>query len=209
MRRVVCPLVINLFYSCGGDPDDAYLYGTDPKPVDERTPTVRHIHLSGVTATDFRGAAAFICGLPERPVEGVTFSDLRMTADPEEVEGGYPACFWGMDNMIGRGFICTHLADAVFRNVHVSALDGPALSFDSVSDVDVLDLRTAVDDPQVPASLLDFVMYHELLHKKHGVTMVNGRRLVHTPGFHTDERQFPGYNSAKDRLDGLAMRHRA
>ncbi|MAE67698.1 MAG: endopolygalacturonase [Phycisphaeraceae bacterium] len=151
MRRVVCPLVINLFYSCGGEPDDPYLYGTDAKPVDERTPTVRRIHLSGITATDFRGAAAFICGLPERPVEGVTFSDMRMTADPEETEGGCPACFHGMDNMIGRGFNCTHLADAVFRNVHVSALDGPAFNFDAVSEVDVLGLRTAVADPNVPA----------------------------------------------------------
>ena len=74
---------------------------------------------------------------------------------------------------------------------------------------DAVTLSVSLDDPQVPASLLDFVMYHELLHKKHGVTMVNGRRLVHTPGFHTDERRFPGYNSAKDQLDGLAMRHRA
>ena len=151
MRRVLCPLIINLFYSCGGDPNDEYLYGTDPKPVDEGTPIIRNIHLAGITARDVRGAAAFIHGLPEKPIEGLTFSDIRMAADPDESEGGSPACFWGLGTMVGRGFLCTHLADAVFKDLHVSARQGPALRFDSVSHTDVLDLRSAVADTQVPA----------------------------------------------------------
>ena len=155
MRRVLCPLVINLFYSCGGDRNDNYLYGTDSKPVDEGTPIVRNIHLSNITARDIRGAAAFICGLPEKPIEGLTFSDIRMAPDPDETEGGYPAAFWGMDQMVGRGFICTNLTDAVFKNIHVSARQGPALDLDSVSDIDVLDVRTAVADPKAPAVRLN------------------------------------------------------
>jgi hypothetical protein len=49
-------------------------------------------------------------------------------------------------------------------------------------------------------------MYHELLHKKHGVRTVNGRQLAHSPSFRADERQFAEYDEAKRHLDELAMR---
>ena len=39
--------------------------------------------------------------------------------------------------------------------------------------------------------LLAFVLYHELLHKKHGVTKSkSGRSMYHTPAFRRDEKKF-------------------
>jgi hypothetical protein len=57
----------------------------------------------------------------------------------------------------------------------------------------------------VPSLLVDYLMYHELLHKKHGTTVVNGRRLVHTPAFQQDELKFVGYEAAKCLLNDLAL----
>lgn len=73
---------------------------------------------------------------------------------------------------------------------------------------DTLMVSTSLDDPRVPAYMVDFVMYHELLHKQHGVTTVNGRRLAHSPGFRADERRFAEYDEAKRHLDELALRQR-
>ena len=66
-------------------------------------------------------------------------------------------------------------------------------------------LSLSLDQPTVPPSLLDYLMYHELLHKKHGTTVVNGRRVVHTPAFRNDERKFSNYETAKGQLKELAL----
>ncbi|MGI9431099.1 MAG: glycoside hydrolase family 28 protein [Myxococcota bacterium] len=73
MHGVAQPLVVNMFYrGDGGEvPDDA--------AVNEGTPTVRGVRVSNVVA---RGAerAAWLRGLPERPLEDVTLRGLRLEA---------------------------------------------------------------------------------------------------------------------------------
>ncbi|MGH9840228.1 MAG: hypothetical protein ACREEM_15710 [Blastocatellia bacterium] len=71
---------------------------------------------------------------------------------------------------------------------------------------DTVMMSVTLDDPSVPASVVDFVMYHELLHKKHGSMIVNGRRLAHSPAFRAEERRFAGYDEAERQLKSLAMR---
>ena len=73
---------------------------------------------------------------------------------------------------------------------------------------DVVMISLSVDQPTVPSLLVDYLMYHELLHKKHGTTVVNGRRLVHTPAFRQDELKFSGYETAKCQLNDLARTFR-
>ncbi|RMF54868.1 M48 family peptidase [Candidatus Woesearchaeota archaeon] len=48
--------------------------------------------------------------------------------------------------------------------------------------------------------LLDFVMYHELLHKKHKFTSKNGRSYHHTTQFRKSEKQFENYELAEKEL---------
>lgn len=71
---------------------------------------------------------------------------------------------------------------------------------------DTVMISVSLDDPEVPAFVLDFVMYHELLHKKHGSTIVNGRRLSHSPAFRAEERQFAQYHEAERLIHELALR---
>lgn len=72
---------------------------------------------------------------------------------------------------------------------------------------DTVMLSVSLDDARVPAYVVDFVMYHELLHKKHGAMIVNGRRLSHSPAFREEERRFAQYNQAEDQLKELARRN--
>ncbi len=72
---------------------------------------------------------------------------------------------------------------------------------------DTVMISISLDDPKVPAYVIDFVLYHELLHKQHGVTTVNGRRLAHSPSFRADERRFAQYHEAERELGKLAQRH--
>ena len=62
---------------------------------------------------------------------------------------------------------------------------------------DTVMVSRTLDHARVPEFVVDFIMYHELLHKKHGATMINGRRFVHTPDFRRDEQQFQQYAEAE------------
>jgi len=56
----------------------------------------------------------------------------------------------------------------------------------------------------VPAFVVDFLVYHELLHKKLSVTWRDGRRRAHTPQFRQAERRFPRCAEAQAVLKRLA-----
>jgi hypothetical protein len=71
---------------------------------------------------------------------------------------------------------------------------------------DTIMMSITLDDPDVPAYVLDFVMYHELLHKKHGSMTVNGRRLSHSQDFRAEERQFAQYHEAERLIRELELR---
>jgi hypothetical protein len=71
---------------------------------------------------------------------------------------------------------------------------------------DTIMISITLDDPEVPAFALDFVMYHELLHKKHGSMTVNGRRLSHSQAFRAEERRFAQYHEAERLIHELALR---
>jgi hypothetical protein len=66
-------------------------------------------------------------------------------------------------------------------------------------------VSSTLDQPGVPAFVVDFLMYHELLHKKHGVRWsASGRGYAHTAAFYADERRFEGSLEAEGWLKRLA-----
>ena len=56
--------------------------------------------------------------------------------------------------------------------------------------------------------LLDYVMYHEMLHKKHKFSSTNGRHLHHSYAFRKDEEQYPNHEIAERELRKLCIKHR-
>ncbi len=72
---------------------------------------------------------------------------------------------------------------------------------------DVLTVNSALDDPRVPDYVVDFIMYHELLHKMLGVKIDSaGRRRAHTAEFRRYERAHPDYERAQAFLRKLSSR---
>jgi len=61
-----------------------------------------------------------------------------------------------------------------------------------------------LDAKRIPEYVLDFVMYHELLHKALGTRRgENGKRRMHGPEFRRLERRFPRYREAEEWLTRL------
>ena len=73
---------------------------------------------------------------------------------------------------------------------------------------DTVSVGSALDDPGVPQYVVDFIMYHELLHKKHGAAWSNDRMNVHTSEFKRDERKFEQYKAAESFIRQLSRSRR-
>lgn len=61
-------------------------------------------------------------------------------------------------------------------------------------------INANLDQKRVPPYVLEYVVFHELLHAKHPVKHGRSRRTVHTPEFKTEERQYPLYDEAMEWL---------
>lgn len=122
MRRVSCPLTINAYYRCGiEDEHRAYASDQSPLPVDARTPRVRNIHLSQVTAREIVGpASGFLLGLPEMPIEDVTLDDVVLDAAPLDPDAAEPAMALGRLPETDGEFYAQHVRRLRLRNVSLT-----------------------------------------------------------------------------------------
>jgi hypothetical protein len=59
------------------------------------------------------------------------------------------------------------------------------------------------DQPDTPRYAVEYLMYHEMLHLKHPVTVRRGRRSVHPREFQEDEARFPQLAAARAYLKTL------
>jgi predicted metal-dependent hydrolase len=62
--------------------------------------------------------------------------------------------------------------------------------------------------PEDDVKYLDYVMYHELLHKKHSFNVKNGRHQAHTTAFRNDERNFAHGIDMEKQLSAFLRRKR-
>ncbi len=74
---------------------------------------------------------------------------------------------------------------------------------------DAIMISRTLDAAAVPEYVLDFVIYHELLHKSHGLRWSGSRSYAHTAAFYRDERKFAQYTAAEAALEKLAKAMRA
>lgn len=93
---------------------------TNPEPVSGRTPAFRRIHLSNISASGKQ--AGYVNGLEEMPVEDISFTGLRFRTE--------------------TGFVLGNARQVVFRDVTLTTTQGPALTANRVSGLEINGLRT-------------------------------------------------------------------
>jgi hypothetical protein len=57
-------------------------------------------------------------------------------------------------------------------------------------------IHASLDRPFVPRMFVEWIVYHEMLHQKHDIPVVGGRRQFHTPEFMAEEAEFEQYEKA-------------
>ncbi len=58
-------------------------------------------------------------------------------------------------------------------------------------------IHPSLDRPFVPRYFVAWIVYHEMLHQKHDIPVVDGRRQFHTPSFLAEERLFDEFERAQ------------
>ena len=85
MENVLACITVNSYYSCvcGEYPlPPEVLFDKNARPVDENTPTISNVRISGILARGVKGVGIYCYGLPEAPVSDLQISDVQM-----EIEG--------------------------------------------------------------------------------------------------------------------------
>lgn len=93
------------------------------------------------------------------------------------------------------------------------SIDKPSLSWSAKKSRSVLGRYNATrhaifisrvfDAPNVPPYVVEYVMFHEMLHVKHQSRVHDSRQVVHTPEFKAEEKAFLHYQEAKLWLEGI------
>jgi hypothetical protein len=65
-------------------------------------------------------------------------------------------------------------------------------------------ISRTLDDRRVPRLVIEFVLYHELLHIVHPVKNIDGRRQIHSRVFKRDEQKFSRFEEAENWLERLS-----
>ena len=66
---------------------------------------------------------------------------------------------------------------------------------------DTIVVSKSLDSSDVPRFVVEYIVFHEMLHIHHPTVHHNGRRYNHTPAFRRDERRFPDYQAAEDWIE--------
>jgi polygalacturonase len=126
MENNLCPLVINMYYRCGAEPTDVF-FSPDPLPLNQTTPSVKNIRVSGIRASGCRASAGFIAGLPESPVENLVMNQCEFSTDEQSgVSPGESDMFFGISETGKKSFRLLNVKGAEFNEVKVK---GPAEAF--------------------------------------------------------------------------------
>ena len=66
---------------------------------------------------------------------------------------------------------------------------------------DTVAISKSLDSMKVPPFVVEYVVFHEMLHIAHPAKNINGRRYHHTPEFKKDERRFEHYHEAENWIE--------
>lgn len=66
---------------------------------------------------------------------------------------------------------------------------------------DTIVVSRSLDSPDVPRYVIEYIVFHEMLHIYHPTVHHNGRRYNHTAAFRRDEQRFPHYQAAEEWIE--------
>jgi hypothetical protein len=148
MQDVLCPFTMNLYYHIGVKGNKG-IADKRPAPIDDGTPRFRHIHFSHITARNAQFAAAFLYGLPEMPIEDISFDDVSISMATNALAGP-PDMADDIAPMQRAGFFARYVRGLRLNHVAIENQIGAPFLIEDATDVEVSASRAptfAANDP--------------------------------------------------------------
>ena len=144
MENVITPFVINMWYNCC-DPDrfSDYVKSREKLPVDDRTPHLGAFAFRNIRCTGAHAAACYIDGLPEMPIDEVTFENVSVDFAKDAVPF-VPAMQNDAVKRCKLGLYLSNVRRVHVRDTVIRGAEGPALVTENCEEVTQENLR---DEP--------------------------------------------------------------
>ena len=150
------------------------------------------------------GKKNYSVGLLRRYSESEAFKEISMRARKGVSQGKQIAA------LQGQFFNLEQIYHRVSEKYFNGSLGKPNLTWNRQltrrklghysAETDTVMISIALDKADTPRFLIDYVMYHELLHKKLGFVQKGNKRYAHTAEFHAREKEFAQYKAVKEYL---------
>lgn len=118
MDNVMTPFVANSFYFCDPDGKSDYVQSKEYHPVDDRTPSIKHMAFRNIKATNCHVAAAYFYGLPEKKIECIEMKNVYVNFT-ENPKADVPAMMCGIEPCTKMGIFAENVDKLILENVVV------------------------------------------------------------------------------------------
>jgi len=135
MDGVKMPLIVNSMYFCDADGKSDWVQSREKQPVDETTPTVGTVRFERVTAKGCKACAAYVLGLPEKPMEHLILRDCSFDFDPN-AEAQVPAMALHVEECCRRGLILKFVRKVTLDRVRYSGTQGEWTDAEDVGEIE-------------------------------------------------------------------------
>lgn len=134
MEGVLTPIVMNMWYNCC-DPDrnSEYVWSRKHLPVDDRTPYLGKFTFRNMVCEDCEAAACYCDGLPERPIDEITFENITFTFS-ENARPSQPAMREFMENFCRVGMYFDNVRRLSVNNVKTEGVIGDELILNHIGE---------------------------------------------------------------------------
>lgn len=134
MNNVKVPFVVNAMYFCDPDGKNEYVQTREVLEVDDRTPEIGTLQFSGIFA-DGVCCAGYILGLPEKPVELISLTDIRIKSNKDPDIHIIPAMASDVQRCTADGFIFQNIRKVEMRNVVLDEVSGERIQCENVASI--------------------------------------------------------------------------
>jgi polygalacturonase len=134
MNNVKVPFVVNMYYNMGDETGHTeYVYTTQKLPVDDLTPQIGKFKFKNMTCSNVGYSAGAFYGLPEAPIEEVTFENVTFTYD-KSCEAGFPDMKEINQKVKNGGLYFQFVENVNLKNVKINGQDGEKVILDGVDN---------------------------------------------------------------------------
>ncbi len=138
MSGVATPFAVSMYYACGKEGNQEYVWSRKPYPIDDSTPYLGVFTFKDIDCVDCEFCAGFFDGLPERPIEKITVQNVSIAFKTDAKEGMPEPAEIDSPILSRAGFYLNNVKSIILKNVKLINVDGEEIINKNCDDIQVL-----------------------------------------------------------------------